>query len=115
MPFSPERRRDLRDPHIVPGFEVMQIFPHDAVAAAGKRRIRLADDRGIDRALVGRILHAVDETPQVALVVVLKPWTSSTAATESPSLEMICVASSKQRSGLIARMWNRRSPWVDTA
>ena len=44
-----------------------------------------------------------------------KPCTSSTGETASPSRAMICVASSKQRSMRLARMWKSRSPGVETA
>jgi hypothetical protein len=50
----------------------MQVFLHDHVAAAGKCRILVADDRGLDHLLAARILGAVDEAEQVALVEVTK-------------------------------------------
>src|ERR1700730_5037123 len=44
-----------------------------------------------------------------------KPWTSSTAETDSPRRAIICAAISKQRSIRFARIWNSRSPGVETA
>ena len=41
--------------------------------------------------------------------------TSSTGETASPRRAMICVASSKHRSIRFARMWNSKSPGVETA
>src|SRR5262249_10500987 len=52
----------------VPCPEVVQVLLHDHVTAAGEARILLADDRRLDRALIGRVLGSVDETEEIALV-----------------------------------------------
>ena len=50
----------------------MQIFLRDHIAAAGKRGILRADERGVDHRLPTRILGAVDEAQKVAVVEVAK-------------------------------------------
>ena len=50
----------------------MQVLLHDHVAAAGKGRVLLADEGGVDGRLVHGILHAIDEAQQVAIVEVLE-------------------------------------------
>ena len=104
----------LLDRQRVPGGQVVQVLLHDHVAAAGELRVLVADQRRA-AARPGRVLGAVDEAEQVALVEVRNPCTSSTTSTASPSRSMICVASSKHRSMRSARMWNSRSPGVATA
>ena len=58
--------------HRVPCREVVEVLLHDHIAAAGKSRVLLADDGGVDGGLVHGILRAVDETEQVAIVEVLE-------------------------------------------
>ena len=45
----------------VPFRQVMEIFLHDHIAAAGERRIFLADERRVDNRLAARIIGAVYE------------------------------------------------------
>ena len=52
----------------VPGAEVVEIFLHDHVAAAGERGVLAADDRGFGRFRAARILGSVDEAQEVAVV-----------------------------------------------
>jgi hypothetical protein len=51
----------------------VQVLLHDDVTPASEIRILVADDRGARGRDAGRILGAVDETQQVALVEVLEP------------------------------------------
>ena len=60
------------DGHVVPSLQVVKVLLHDHVAAAGEGRVLLADDGGVDGGLVHRILRAVDEAEQVAIVEVLE-------------------------------------------
>jgi hypothetical protein len=62
----------LLDGNGVPAFEVVQVFLHDHVAAAGERGVLLADDGGVDRILVDGVLRAVDEAQKVAVIEVLE-------------------------------------------
>ena len=51
----------------------MDIFLGDHVAAAGERGILPADERGFDHRLATRVLGAVDEPQEVAVIEVAKP------------------------------------------
>ena len=65
---TPDRALLLLDRQRVPAVEVVQVLLDDDVAAAGEGRVLVADqDRG-DRRLALRVLGAVDEAEQVALV-----------------------------------------------
>ena len=50
----------------------MEIFLHDHIAATGEGGILLADECGIDHRLTARILGAVDEAQEVAVIEVTK-------------------------------------------
>ena len=94
----------------------MQIFLHDDVAAAGEGGVLVADISGVDGRLPGRILRAVDEAEQIAVVEIAKAMHLVDRRDRArPAAIMICVASSKQRSMRLARMWKSRSPGVATA
>ena len=56
----------------VPSVQVVEIFLHDHVAAAGERGILLADERGVDHCLTARVFGAVDEPQEVAVIEVTK-------------------------------------------
>jgi hypothetical protein len=56
----------------VPSRQIVQIFLHDHIAAARECRILLADERCVDHRLAARILGAIDEPQQVAVVEVTK-------------------------------------------
>ena len=56
----------------VPAVQVVQIFLHDHVAAARERGILVADERSFDHRLPTRILRAVDEPQEVAVIEVAK-------------------------------------------
>ncbi len=56
----------------VPCAEVVQIFLHDHVAAAGEGGILRADDGGFGHFAAAWILRAVDEPEQVAVVEIAK-------------------------------------------
>ena len=53
--------------------EVVDVALHEHVAPAGEVGILVADDRGLDRLLPHRVLGAVDEAGQVAVVEVAEP------------------------------------------
>ena len=52
----------------VPGGEVVQVFLHDHIAAAGEVRVLVPDQGGVERRLAVRVFGAVDKSQQVALV-----------------------------------------------
>ena len=52
----------------IPRCEVVEIFLHDDVAAAGKGRIFGSDQGGIEHFLAPRVLRSVDETQEIAVV-----------------------------------------------
>ena len=56
----------------IPAGEIVQVFLHDHVAAAGECRVFLADDCGVDRRLRRRVLRPVDKADQVAIVEIAK-------------------------------------------
>src|SRR5262249_8212772 len=56
----------------VPPLQVMKVLLHDDVATAGKRRVLIADDGGVDRGLVRGVLRPIDEAEQVPLIEVLE-------------------------------------------
>ena len=51
---------------------IVQIFLHDHVAAAGEEGVLGSDISGVDRRLRRRVLRAVDETEQIAVVEIAK-------------------------------------------
>ena len=57
---------------VVPSLQVMQVFLHDHVAAAGKGRVLLADDGGVDGRLIHGVLRAIDEADQVAIIEIVE-------------------------------------------
>ena len=95
--------------------EIVQVFLHDHVAAAGERGILVADERGVDRRVPVRVLGAVDEAEQVAVVEVAEAVHLVDGGDGVAEPAMICAASSKHRSMRLARMWNSRSPGVAMA
>lgn len=62
----------LLDRQRVPGGEVVQVLLHDDVAAALELRVLVADHHRGERGVALRVLGAVDEAHQVALVEVLE-------------------------------------------
>ncbi len=62
----------LLDRDGVPRRQVMQVFLHDHVAATDEVRIFVTDRRRLVRGQAGRILGAIDEAEQVALVEVFE-------------------------------------------
>src|SRR3984893_10431348 len=56
----------------VPSVQVMEIFLHDYVAAPSERGILLADECGVDHRFATRILGAIDEAQEVAVIEVPK-------------------------------------------
>lgn len=93
----------------------MNVLLHVDVATTGEFRVLVADLGGAGGLRAVRILGAVDEAEQIAVVENLKPCTSSTIVI-APAIALATrPASSKQTSRVSARMWNSRSPGVDGA
>jgi hypothetical protein len=58
----------LGNRYAVPGRQVMQVFLHDHIAAAGEVRVLVADDRRCDGRTIDGIFRAVDEADEIAIV-----------------------------------------------
>ena len=52
----------------IPAVEIVEIFLHDDVAAAGECRVLRADQHGVDHRLAARIFRAVDEAQEIAII-----------------------------------------------
>src|SRR5262249_55941297 len=99
----------------VPSVQIVEIFLHDHIAAAGERGIP-SPTRAASITAWPRGFSVPSTNPRRSRSSKKrKPCTSSTAETASPRRAMICVAISKQRSIRFARIWNSRSPGVETA
>ena len=53
---------------IVPALQIVQVFLHDDIAAAGESRVLAADEGGVERVAAFRIFGAVDKAQEIALV-----------------------------------------------
>src|SRR5262249_52997982 len=99
----------------VPSVQIVEIFLHDHIAATGECGILLTDERGVDHRLATRILSAVDEAQEVAVIEVTK------AVDLVDRRDRVAEACHDLRRHLeakvicFARIWNSRSPGVETA
>ena len=99
----------------VPLRQVVDVLLDEDVAAARRVGILVADDRRLDRLLADRILGAVDEAGEVAVVEVAEAVSLVDRSDGAARRLTISVASSKQRSIRSALMWKKTSPGVETA
>ena len=95
--------------------EVVQVLLHDDVAAAGEVRILVADQGGRARRPADRVLGAVDEAHQVAVVEVLEAVDLVDDGAESADRLITRRCQLEAQVHARARMWKSRSPGVDTA
>lgn len=100
---------------LLPRGEVVEVFLHDDVAAAGVGRVLVSDEDGVERIVALGVLRPVDEAEQVAALKYRKPWTSSTIVAAPSRCSTTRCASAKHRSIRSARRCRSRSPGVETA